>query len=167
VAVGEVGEVCVRSVIVMAGYWKDEEITREAIRDGWFRTGDLGYLDEEGYLYLVDRIKDVIYTGSPAANVYSKLLEDVLVSQPGVRAAAVIGMPDERYGEAVHAVVVTDCDVPVDVDELKKKALHELGPLYEPQSIVFADSLPWTRVGKIDKKALRATLAAADPAQSA
>jgi fatty-acyl-CoA synthase len=167
VAAGEVGEVCVRSVLVMAEYWKDEEITRQAIRDGWFHTGDLGYLDQDGYLYLVDRIKDVIYTGSPAANVYSKLLEDVLLSQPGVRAAAVIGMPDERYGEAVHAVVVADPGVPVDVADLKEKAVDELGPLYEPQSIVFADSLPWTRVGKVDKKALRATLAGAATARSA
>ena len=159
VPAGQVGEVCVRGMTVMSEYWQDEEATREVFRGGWFHTGAAGYFDEDNYLYLVDRIKDVICTGNPMSNVYSKLLEDLLAEQSGVHAAAVFGLPDGQYGEAVHVALVADADA-VDTVALNKHVLEVLGPLYVPQSIVFVDSLPWTKVGKVDKKALRATLAA-------
>ena len=157
---GEIGEVCVRGKTIMAEYWQDPEITSETFRGGWFHTGDAGYFDASGYLYLVDRIKDVICTGNPMSNVYTKLLDDLLAEYPGVRAAAAVGIPDAHYGEVIHAALVADAGV-VDTDVLKKHVLDVLGPLYVPEAIVFMDSLPWTRIDKIDKKALRTTLTAA------
>lgn len=162
---GQIGEVCVRGKTVMSEYWQDPEITRETFRGGWFHTGDAGYVDADGYLFLVDRLKDVICTGNPMSNVYTKLLDDLLAEQPGVHAAAAVGIPDEHYGEVIHAALVADAGA-ADIDALKKHVLDVLGPLYVPEAIVFMDSLPWTRVGKVDKKALRATLTAAATAQT-
>lgn len=163
---GQVGEVCVRSPLVMAEYWKDPEATAEALRDGWMHTGDLGRFDEDGFLHLVDRIRDMIITGRVeagiyAANVYSNLLEDVATRQPGVRAAAAVGMPDPRYGESVHLVATVDPGAGVDIAELKKRVTDELGPVYEPQTVLLVETLPTTAIGKIDKKALRRMLAEA------
>jgi fatty-acyl-CoA synthase len=155
-AAGEVGEVHVRGFLVMTGYWGDPEQTRAALGGGWLRTGDLGYLDGDGYLYLVDRSHDVIVTGRTSDNVYSRLLDDFLVTLPGVRHAAAVGVPDDRYGEAVHVFVVADPGARPDPGELQKRVLAELGPLYEPSGISFVDTLPWTTMGKIDKRALRA-----------
>ena len=101
---GEVGEVAVRGPNVMVGYWNKPEQTAAVLVDGWYHTGDLGRLDDEGYLYLVDRAKDMIVSGGE--NVYSTEVEDVLYRHPAVLEAAVFGIPDERWGEAVHAVVV-------------------------------------------------------------
>ena len=98
----------IRGDNVMVGYWNKPEQTAAALVDGWYRTGDLGYLDDEGYLYLVDRAKDMIVTGGE--NVYSTEVEDVLYRHPAVLEAAVFGVPDERWGEAVHAVVVPRSD---------------------------------------------------------
>ena len=104
-ATGEVGEVVVKGPNVMAGYWNKPEQTAEAMLDGeWYRTGDVGYLDDDGYLYLVDRAKDMIVTGGE--NVYCTEVEDALYTHPAVLEATVFGIPDERWGEAVHAVVV-------------------------------------------------------------
>ena len=161
VAAGEVGEVHVRGFLVMTGYWRDPEQTRAAIGDGWLHTGDLGYLDEDSYLYLVDRSNDVIVTGRTSDNVYSRLLDDFLVTLPGVRHAAAVGVPDERYGEAVHVFVVAEPEARPDPGELQKLVLDELGPLYEPSGVSFVDTLPWTTMGKIDKRALRASLTTA------
>jgi fatty-acyl-CoA synthase len=158
VAPDVIGEVHVRGFFVMTEYWGDAERTTETIGDGWLHTGDLGYRDEDGYLYLVDRSKDVIVTGRTSDNVYSRLLDDFLVTLPGVRHAAAVGVPDERYGEAVHLFVVAEPEVSLDADDLRKKVLDELGPLYEPTGVSFVDNLPWTTMGKIDKKALRASL---------
>jgi fatty-acyl-CoA synthase len=156
---GAVGEVCVRGPLVMREYWKDPEKTAEVIRDGWFRTGDLGRWDEDGYLHLVDRIRDMIITGQSADNVYCGLLEEVLASHQGVRLAAAVGMPDDAFGEAVHVVcVTTDPLTSVDPDDLRRLVTATLGSLYEPRTVTFTDSLPLTRLGKIDKKALRELL---------
>ncbi len=152
---GAVGEVCVRGPLVMREYWNDPEKTAEVMRDGWFRTGDLGRWDDDGYLHLVDRIRDLIITGQSADNVYCGLLEEVLASHQGVRLAAAVGMPDDAVAEAVHVVCVTDPATPVDADELRRLVTATLGPLYEPRTVTFTDSLPLTRLGKIDKKALR------------
>ncbi|MGW2224272.1 class I adenylate-forming enzyme family protein [Streptomyces formicae] len=159
----QVGEVCVRGETVMLGYYEDPERTAAALRDGWLRTGDLGYLDAEGYLYLVDRAKDIIVTGSTSDNVYSRVLEDFLLTLPGVRNAAALGVPDENYGEAVQIFLATAEGVDVDPDVVGAAVTAELGDLYTPRRTVLLDRLPTTKVGKVDKKALRAAWTSAAP----
>ncbi|MFH8610286.1 class I adenylate-forming enzyme family protein [Streptomyces sp. NPDC018029] len=154
--VRQVGEVCVRGETVMLGYYEDPERTAQALRDGWLRTGDLGYLDDEGHLFLVDRAKDIIVTGSTSDNVYSRVLEDFLLTLPGVRNAAALGVPDEEYGEAVQVFLATAEDADVDPDAVGAAVTAELGDLYTPRKTVLLDRLPTTKVGKVDKKALRA-----------
>ncbi|WP_285741907.1 AMP-binding protein [Lentzea sp. NBRC 105346] len=145
------GDVHVSGPMLMKGYWGHEPLD-----GGWFNTGDIGHFDDEGFLYLVDRSKDVIVTGKTADNVYSRLLDDFLVTLPGIRHAATVGVPDDRYGEAVAVFVVADDEV--DVPKLKAAVVDELGELYEPRDVTVVDRLPFTRVGKVDKKALRSTL---------
>ncbi|MFJ2564103.1 class I adenylate-forming enzyme family protein [Streptomyces sp. NPDC087568] len=160
VAVGEVGELYVRSPMVMEGYWNDPERTTEVLDgEGWFRSGDLGRKDEDGYLYLVDRARDIIVTGRTADNVYSRLLDDFLTAQPAVKEAAAVGLPGDDDTEAVHVVLVPQdpADVP-DLSELTCEIVDALGDLYAPASYSIAGSLPRTTVGKTDKKALRASL---------
>ncbi|PJM93883.1 AMP-binding protein [Streptomyces sp. CB01373] len=160
VAVGEVGELYVRSPMVMEGYWNDPERTAEVLDgEGWFRSGDLGRKDEDGYLYLVDRARDIIVTGRTADNVYSRLLDDFLTAQPAIKEAAAIGLPGDDDTETVHVVLVPQgpADVP-DLSELTREIVDALGDLYAPASYSIADSLPRTTVGKTDKKALRASL---------
>ncbi|MET9532951.1 AMP-binding protein [Streptomyces sp. NPDC006649] len=154
--VGQVGEVCVRGETVMLGYYEDPERTADALHDGWLRTGDLGYLDAEGYLYLVDRAKDIIVTGSTSDNVYSRVLEDFLLTLPGVRNAAALGVPDEEYGEAVQIFLAVAEGAEIDPDAVRASVNAELGELYAPRETVLLDQLPTTKVGKVDKKALRA-----------
>ncbi|WP_063761256.1 class I adenylate-forming enzyme family protein [Streptomyces sp. NRRL B-1347] len=163
--VGQVGEVCVRGETVMLGYYEDPQRTAEAVQDGWLRTGDVGYLDAEGYLYLVDRAKDIIVTGSTSDNVYSRVLEDFLLTLPGVRNAAALGVPDEEYGEAVQIFLATAEGTDVDPDAVSAAVTAELGELYTPRKTVLLAQLPTTKVGKVDKKALRA--AWVDSAQDA
>ncbi len=109
VPIGEVGEVVIRGDNVMVGYWNKPEQTAAALVDGWYRSGDLGYLDDEGYVYLVDRAKDMIVSGGE--NVYSTEVEDVLYRHPAVLEAAVFGVPDPQWGEAVYAVVIPRSEV--------------------------------------------------------
>ncbi|MFI1105876.1 class I adenylate-forming enzyme family protein [Streptomyces melanogenes] len=153
---GQVGEVCVRGKAVMLGYYEDPQRTAEAFYGDWLRTGDMGYLDAEGYLYLVDRAKDIIVTGSTSDNVYSRVLEDFLLTLPGVRNAAALGVPDEDYGEAVQIFLATAEGAAVDPDAVAAAVTAELGDLYTPRKTVLLDQLPTTKVGKVDKKALRA-----------
>jgi fatty-acyl-CoA synthase len=153
---GEVGEIYVRGGMVMEGYWQEPERTREVLLGDWSRTGDLAYRDDEGYLYLVDRAKDIIVTGRTSDNVYSRLLDDFLCTLPGIRQAAAVGVPDDRYSEAVHLFLVTAAGYQPDLDELRRQVAEALGDLYEPRSFSIVGSLPRTTVGKIDKKALRA-----------
>ncbi|WP_369382762.1 class I adenylate-forming enzyme family protein [Streptomyces sp. cg36] len=152
----QVGEVCVRGKTVMLGYYEDPERTAESFYGDWLRTGDMGYLDAEGYLYLVDRAKDIIVTGSTSDNVYSRVLEDFLLTLPGVRNAAALGVPDEEYGEAVQIFLATADGADVDPDAVGAAVTAELGDLYTPRKTVLLDRLPMTKVGKVDKKALRA-----------
>ncbi|WP_239074113.1 AMP-binding protein [Streptomyces sp. SID10853] len=154
--VSQVGEVCVRGKSVMLGYYEDPERTADALHDGWLRTGDLGYLDADGYLYLVDRAKDIIVTGSTSDNVYSRVLEDFLLTLPGVRNAAALGVPDAEYGEAVQIFLATADGADIDPDKVGAAVTAELGDLYTPRKTVLLDRLPTTKVGKVDKKALRA-----------
>ena len=154
--VRQVGEVCVRGETVMLGYYEDPERTAAALHDGWLRTGDMGYLDAEGYLYLVDRAKDIIVTGATSDNVYSRVLEDFLLTLPGVRNSAALGVPDEEYGEVVQIFLATAAGADVDPEAVGAAVTAELGELYTPRKTVLLDQLPTTKVGKVDKKALRA-----------
>ncbi|QJY48067.1 AMP-binding protein [Pseudonocardia broussonetiae] len=155
---GEVGEICVRAPGVMAGYWRRPDLSAQVLRHGWLYTGDMGRRDDQGYLYLVDRSKDMIITGG--FNVYPREVEDVLMEHPALAAAAVIGTPDPRWGEAVRAVVTLRPGTTVDPaalgDELKALVRRRKGPHYAPKAVEVVDALPTTPVGKIDKKALRA-----------
>lgn len=149
---GEVGDVHVSGDSVMRGYWGEPPLV------GWLNTGDVGYLDADGFLYLVDRSKDVIVTGTTADNVYSRLLDDFLVTLPGIRLAAAVGerLDDER--EAVHVFVVPDNGQPVDTEEITRAVVAELGDLYRPRAVTVVADLPLTAIGKVDKKALRSRL---------
>src|SRR6202012_895652 len=122
---GQVGEVCVRSPVVMAGYRNRAQETAAALAGGWLHTGDLAVRDEEGFLYLVDRKKDVIVSG--AFNVYPREIEDVISGGAGVSAVAVIGIPDARWGEAVTAFVAARPGEHVDVDEIRKVVRERKG----------------------------------------
>jgi acyl-CoA synthetase (AMP-forming)/AMP-acid ligase II len=152
---GEAGEVWVTGSLKMAGYWGQPEQTGQAINDGWVRTGDIGFLDGDGYLYLVDRANDMIITGESAANVYCRPIEDALQSHPQVKAAAVVGFPDEAYGELVGAFVVPLPGPAPAGDDLRQHVRGQLNELYTPRQIRFVDELPLTGMGKVDKRKLR------------
>ena len=154
VPVGEVGEICCRGPLVMAGYWNKPEETARAFRHGWLYTGDLARRDADGYLYIVDRSKDMIISGG--FNVYPREVEDVLTRHPGVAAAAVIGVPDAKWGEAVKAVVVRRAGADVAAEALIALVRDAKGAVQAPKSVDFVDALPVTGLGKPDKKALRA-----------
>ncbi|MFE2144490.1 AMP-binding protein [Streptomyces sp. NPDC059456] len=160
---GEHGEICVRSPQVMKGYWKQPELTAEVLRDGWLHTGDIGFVDPDGYVTIVDRLKDMIVV--VGGHVYTVELEDVLNSHPQVLQSAVLGVPDANLMERVHAVVVRTPGGDVDEEELRAMVRDMKGAMYEPASIEFVDALPLTDVGKPDKKLLRAraTAPAAHP----
>ncbi len=152
---GTAGEVVVRGEQVCAGYHRDPAASAAAFTHGWFHTGDLGRLDADGRLTIVDRIKDIIVTGGE--NVASREIEDVLLEQPGVREAAVIGVPDERWGERVVAVIVpTDPAAPPQVPDLVAACRARLAGFKTPRSITFLDELPRTASGKVRKDLLRA-----------
>lgn len=165
VPAGQIGELYVRSGTVMDGYWNDPESTAEVLgADGWFRSGDLARQDDQGYLYLVDQVKDIIVTGRTADNVYSRLLDDFLISLPAVKDAATIGLTGEDGREKVHVVLVPQDPARVpDSDALTRQITHALGDLYAPASYSVATALPQTTVGKTDKKALRTALLNTQP----
>ncbi|WP_406385906.1 AMP-binding protein [Streptomyces sp. NBC_00211] len=150
---GEHGEICVRSPHVMKGYWKQPELTAEVLRDGWLHTGDIGFVDSDGYVTIVDRLKDMIVV--VGGHVYTVELEDVLNSHPQVLQSAVLGVPDANLMERVHAVVVRTPGADVGEEELRAMVLDRKGAMYEPASIDFVDALPLTDAGKPDKKLLR------------
>lgn len=152
---GESGEVWVRGSLSMAGYWQQPELTRSTMQAGWVRTGDIAYKDADGYVYLVDRMSDMIIATGAAVNVYAKPIEDMLASHPLVRSAAVIGVPGPEDEEIVHAVVVIEPGAEVSGEELRDLAKAELGVYYAPRSVEFSDGFPLTRQGKVDKKELR------------
>jgi fatty-acyl-CoA synthase len=148
------GEICVQGRLVMAGYWKRPEATAETLKHGWLHTGDVARRDAEGYLYIVDRKKEMIVSGG--FNVFPREVEDVLAAQPGVAAAAVIGVPDERWGEAVKAFVVRSAGSQIAAEELIAAVRRAKDPLHAPKSVEFVAALPLTPVGKVDKVSLRA-----------
>jgi long-chain acyl-CoA synthetase len=150
---GERGEVVVRGPNVMKGYYERPEATAEAMRGGWFRTGDIGQFDAEGYLAIVDRKKDMILRGG--FNVYPREIEDVLLTHPAVARAAVIGVPDPRLGEEIKAVVVRRPDAAITAEELIAWAREQMAAFKVPRLIEFRDSLPMNATGKILKRELR------------
>jgi long-chain acyl-CoA synthetase len=156
VPAGEAGEVCVRSPAVMQGYWRAADATAETIRDGWLHTGDIGYLDDEGYLFIVDRKKDLIIRGG--FNVYPRDVEDALLEHPAVAAAGVVGRPDERRGEEVVAFVALRTPGAVSGDDLIEWARARIGGYKYPREVHVLDAIPLTAVGKLDRKALRGRL---------
>ena len=149
----EVGEICVRSPGVMLGYWQAPEQTAEAIRDGWLYTGDLGYLDDEGYLFVVDRKKDLIIRGG--FNVFPRDVEEALLEHPAVAAAGVVGRPDEAHGEEVVAFVELRLGEELAEDELVAWCKERIGGYKYPREVHVLGALPLTPVGKVDRKALR------------
>jgi acyl-CoA synthetase (AMP-forming)/AMP-acid ligase II len=153
VPVGEIGEITVRGPQLMRGYWQRSEATTETLREGWLHTGDAGRLDAEGYLYITDRTKDMIISGG--LNVYPRMVEDVLHAHPAVAEAAVIGVPDERWGETVQAVVVPRPGAPVEPAELVAFCRGRLGTHQRPRSVDIVDALPRTATGKVRKRELR------------
>jgi len=153
VPTGESGEVVVRGATVMAGYWNRPEATAETLRNGWLHTGDVGFLDEEGFLSLVDRKKDMIITG--AENVYSPEVENAVASHPDVAECAVIGVPDDTWGERVHAVVQRIDGGSVELADLEAHCRERIAGFKVPKSWSFVDTMPKTAFGKIQKNALR------------
>jgi long-chain acyl-CoA synthetase len=150
---GQIGEVIGRGHNVMKGYWKMPEATAETIRDGWLRTGDLGTVDEAGYVYILDRVKDMIISGGE--NVYCREIEEVLFMHPAVADAAVIGVPDQNWGETVKAfVVLRDGEAATEEDIIDFTRKHLAG-FKRPRSVEFLESLPRNLSGKILKKELR------------
>ena len=159
VPVGEIGEIVVRGEVVMAGYWNNPEATAEAIRDGWLYTGDMGTFDDNGYLTLRDRSKDLIISGG--MNIYPREVEEVLLRHEGVKAVAVVGKPDPEWGEAIVAFVVADDEAAKPTTEaLDKTCLENIARYKRPKEYRFVDSLPTNNYGKVVKRELREILKA-------
>ena len=153
VAPGEAGEIAVRSANNMAGYWKRPEETAATLVDGWVMTGDMARRDEDGFLYIVDRKKDMIITG--ALNVYPKEVEDVLHDHPAVAQSAVIGVPDEEWGEIIRAYVVLHPGQSIDETTLIEHCRSNLASYKKPRQVRFVETLPLSPVGKVSRVALR------------
>jgi acyl-CoA synthetase (AMP-forming)/AMP-acid ligase II len=151
---GQPGEIVVQGNLVMRGYYKNEAATAEVSVNGWHHTGDIGYFNDEGYLFIVDRKKDMIISGG--FNIYPSEIEQVLSAHPDVHQCAVIGIPDDKWGEAVHAVVQLKPGARADAGELIAAMKDKLGSVKAPKGIDFVDELPRTGAGKISKKDLRA-----------
>ena len=150
---GQAGEILIRTASCMLGYWNNSAATLAALRDGWYHTGDLGYLDHEGFLYLVDRKKDMIISGGE--NIYSREVEDALLTHPAVADAAVIGVKDEYWGETVRAIVVLNDGHSLTEAELIEHAKTRIASYKKPKSVLFVEALPRLPSGKINKVVLR------------
>jgi acyl-CoA synthetase (AMP-forming)/AMP-acid ligase II len=156
---GQRGEIVVRGPLVMAGYYKDPVASADAGRHGWHHTGDIGdigYLDSDNYLYIVDRAKDMIITGG--FNVYSAEVEQALMAHPGVLDCAVVGLPDDKWGERVTAVVQAHPGQDVPADDLRAFVRERLGGVKAPRHVEVWPDLPRSRVGKVLKNEVRSQL---------
>ena len=154
--VGGSGEVVVRGDVVMSGYWNQPDATNEALREGWLHTGDVGSFDDDGFLTLRDRSKDLIISGG--MNIYPREVEEALLCHPSVQAAAVVGRPDPEWGEAVVAFVVTAAGAPPSVEDLDRTCLERIARFKRPKEYRFVDSLPTSNYGKVLKRELRELL---------
>ena len=155
VATGEAGEICVRATYAMAEYWKRPETTAETLKNGWLHTGDIARADERGYMFILDRKKDMIVSGG--FNIFPREIEDVLSQHADVAMVAVVGVPDDKWGEAVTAVVVAREGARPNEEELINLVKARKGSAHAPKHIKFVDELPMTGVGKVDKKVLKAS----------
>ena len=151
--VGTIGEICFRTPTAMLGYWNNSVATQETLRNGWLHTGDVGYMDEDGFVYLADRKKDMIVSGGE--NVYSREVEEALMSHAAVQDAAVIGVPDAKWGEAVLGVIVTKPGQSVAADDIVKHCRGLIAGYKCPKRVEFVDQLPRLPSGKVSKVALR------------
>lgn len=158
---GTVGEIVARGANVMLGYWNKPEATAEALHGGWMHTGDGGYMDEDGYLFLVDRLKDMIISGGE--NVYSAEVEKALAGCAEVAQCAVVGVPHEKWGESVHAVVVLKPGASATLETIQAHCRTLIAGYKIPRSVDFVDALPMTSVGKVAKNELRARYRTAAP----
>jgi long-chain acyl-CoA synthetase len=150
---GQPGELFSTSPYLFSGYWNRPEESYDAIRDGWFSAGDIAYRDEEGYIYLIDRKNDKIISGG--VNIFPREIEEVLLRHPSIVEAAVFGVPDERWGEAVHAVIVLQRDATIQEDDIVAFCADSIARYKLPKRIDFADSLPRNAAGKILRRELR------------
>lgn len=158
---GEPGEICVSGPLLAGGYWNKPDDTAQTFRDGWLHTGDMAREDEDGFYFIVDRVKDMIVTGG--FNVFPREVEDVVAEHSAVAQVCVVGAPDEKWGEAVTAVVVLRADAARDdaaietmTAEIQAAVKQRKGSVQSPKQVVVVDSLPLTGLGKPDKKAVRA-----------
>lgn len=156
---GELGEICIRSPALMSGYLNRPEATREAFAGGWLHTGDLGRIDENGFVHLVDRKKDMIRSGGE--NIFAKEVELTLISHPGVRDCAVFGLPDDDYGERVVAAIVSETANPTTAEDLIAYVRGRIAGFKAPRQVVFMEELPKTPAGKIKKHEIKKKLAEA------
>jgi len=150
---GEVGEIAIKSPTVMKGYWRNAEATAKAIVDGWFLTGDAGYFDEEGYLYIHDRVKDMIVSGGE--NIYPAEVENALMGHPSLADVAVIGVPDAKWGEAVKACVVLKPGASASADDIVAFCKTRIASYKCPKSVDFLPVLPRNPSGKLLRRELR------------
>jgi long-chain acyl-CoA synthetase len=162
VAVGERGEIVIRGPNVMKGYWRRPDATAEVMRDGWFHTGDIGYVDEDGYFFIVDRMKDMIIRGG--YNVYPREIEEVLYEHPAVREVAVVGVPHPELGEEVGAAVALQDGAAVDEEALREWVRSRVAAYKYPRVIWFVDELPKGPSGKIVKREISVPGAVAERA---
>ena len=151
--IGEIGEVLVRGDVVMNGYWKNPQATAETLRGGWLHTGDMGAFDDEGFLTLKDRSKDLIISGG--SNIYPREVEEVLLRHPGVFEVSVIGRPHADWGEEVVACVVPRTGQTVSAEELDALCLSAIARFKRPRGYVFLETLPKNNYGKVLKTELR------------
>jgi fatty-acyl-CoA synthase len=162
---GEIGQVCVRTPSRMVGYWNQQEATSATLVDGWLLMGDAGYLDENGYLFLCDRINDTIIVAGQ--NIYPAEIEKVLVTHPAVAEVAVIGIPDERWGEQVQACVVLEPGAAVTGRELTLSLRDRIADFKIPTRYEFLPTLPRNPSGKVLRRELRERYRAATPVPAA
>lgn len=150
---GEIGEVVLRGQHIMKGYWKDPEKTARTLRNGWMHTGDMGYFDDGNYLFLVDRKKDMVISGG--VNIYPREIEDVLLEHPSVKETAVIGVPDEKWGEAIKAFIILEEAYSATEDEIIEHCKSFLASFKKPKYVEFVNDFPRNPSGKVLKKVLR------------
>jgi len=150
---GETGEIVTRSDLVMKGYWRNPEATAETIKNGWLHTGDIGYMDDGGYLFIMDRSKDMIISGGE--NIYPREIEEVLIQHPAVREIAVIGVPDENWGQVVKAVACLKKGQQATESEIREHCRQYLASYQVPKTVDFVEKLPKDPVyGKVSIKEL-------------
>jgi acyl-CoA synthetase (AMP-forming)/AMP-acid ligase II len=150
---GREGEIVVRGDIVMQGYWNNPMATAEALRGGWLHTGDIGVLDKDGYLFLLDRAKDMIISGGN--NIYPREVEEVIVQHPAVATVVVFGIPHAYWGEAVHALVVLESEATATAQDIIDHCSQNMASYKKPKSVEFVDSLPVSGYGKVMRREIR------------